>query len=368
MMISKSFFWVLSVTLLISSQNLFSQCKLESKTDEFSSIKTINSPDVTLVSIEPFGSTNSFWNLDMCFKILNNALQIQVTHASQSYSSRLDFIYFKFKDGTLIKKTEVVNTGNYNSGHGYDYTYTTFSLTKDELLKFSSTELDKFQAEFTHFTDYAHIEKDIKTKSVGKILKDANCILSELNKVQEALGNSKENSFSESETSCKYEKDLIDDFTKKRIVLTKPGTLIETKMPDGSRAGFSNVCGSNINGVNGLKFSSGLANIISFNDGGASLGEALKFDQVDILLENDEVVSLQDKEASEFSVSTSEYSSSKLFTILDANIWNKLKTTPIKKMRVLLNSKEKPTQEIDKQFKNAIIKVISCIDALSIPK
>ena len=364
--IPKIFFLLLTIALLSSSQSLFSQCKLDSKTDEFSSIKTINSQDITLVSIEPFGSSKGFWNLDVCFVIYDNTLQIKVTHASQTYSSVLDYIYFKFKDGTLIKKTEVVNTGDYSSGHGYKYSFTTFSLTKDELMKFASTELEKFQAEFTHFPDYAHVEKDVKAKSVDKISKDANCVLSEFNTIQETLAKSKENSIDESDTTCKYEKDLIDEFTKKRIVLTAPSSLFETRAPGGDATGFTKICGSNINGVKGLKFSRGLATSISFNDL-TPLKEGLKFDQVDLLLENEDVISLKENDASEFVSNSSVYSSFKIFTVND-DLWNKLKSTSIKKIRISLNNKEIIKQEIDKKYSKSILKVINCIEELNIPK
>ncbi|OFY51337.1 MAG: hypothetical protein A2W85_03685 [Bacteroidetes bacterium GWF2_41_31] len=160
-------------------QNLYSQCKLERKTDDFSTKKTVYSPDVTLVSIEPFGSGKFFWNLDMSFYKEDSTLVLYITHASQSYSSRVFSIFFKFKDGTIIKKSESVNSSDYAPGNPYRYTFTVFSLTKDELKIFAMTELEKFHAEFTQFDAYPVIEKEIKKKSIEKIKKDASCMLLE---------------------------------------------------------------------------------------------------------------------------------------------------------------------------------------------
>lgn len=366
-LVSKRYFLLLTAVLLLTGQSLFSQCKLDRKTDEFSSITTITSEDVRLVSIEPFGSSKSFWDLGMCFVIFDNTLQIEVTHASQSYSSKLSSIFFKFTDGTLIKKTDVVNTGDYSSGHGYRYTYTTFSLTKEELMKFAATELEKFHAEFHHFSDYPVVEKEIKAKNIESIVKDANCILSEYKSIEEVLANSTESSAVESETSCKYEKDLIDDFTKKRIVQTEGLFLVETRAPGGDATGFFKISGSSLDGVKGLNFSRGLATGIAFNDL-TPLREGLKFDQVDLLLEDGEVINLKENEASEFVSAPSLYYSYKVYAINDSAIWDKLKNTPVKKIRLSLNSKEMMTQEIDKKFSKSIAKAINCIDALNISK
>lgn len=58
----------------------------------------------------------------------------------------------------------------------------------------------------------------------------------------------------------------------------------------------------------------------------------------------------------------------KIYTIEDDSVWQKLKSKPVKIIRLSLNGKEVLTQEIEPKYANAIIQVITCIDALDIPK
>jgi hypothetical protein len=94
------------------------------------------------------------------------------------------------------------------------------------------------------------------------------------------------------------------------------------------------------------------------------------FDQVDILLENDEPISLKTDAPAEYLLQNQAITawSYKLFTIENDSIWQKLKTNPIKTLRLSINGKVLGTEEIDKNYSKSILKVIDCVDALGIPK
>ena len=92
------------------------------------------------------------------------------------------------------------------------------------------------------------------------------------------------------------------------------------------------------------------------------------FDQVDLLLGNGDVISLKEKTPSELDVKNDDFIDYKLFTINDDSTWQKLKTLPLSKLKVSIESKELGTIVVDKKYESSVIKVIKCIDLLSIPK
>jgi len=348
--------------------DLSSQCKLIRTKNEFSaSLSSVSSKDVTIASVFPILGSKKPWNLDMSFLLVTGSVSISVTHKSQSYSTSLHSINFKFDDGTIINKGDPGSSGDYDTGFGYEYTYTLFNVTKEDLEIFATKKIVKIQAFFNNFPDYPNIEGEIKTKNAERIVLDASCMLDELKSV-ELDSKNKESNQAVSNYECKFDKDIVDDFTKQRSVLTKPATIGEIKMPDGRISWFIDVCGSNINGKNGLTFSRGLNNFVTFGDGGASIGEACKFNQADILFEDGEVLSLKDEIVSEFTIDKIAYRCRKNFSVSDTLAWEKLKTKTVKKIRFSLNGIEKITQELDKKNFESIEKVVNCISTLGIPK
>jgi hypothetical protein len=149
--------------------------------DDFSSSQTVESKDVTLKDVFPLLGSKQPWNLDMSFMLEGEKLRIVFTHKSQLSSSSLSSIFFKFQDGTILKKETSSGEGIYNTGHGYTYRYTFFDLTKEELEFFASKDLLKFRADFSLFPDYPVVEDEIKAKNITVIRKDATCILEEYN-------------------------------------------------------------------------------------------------------------------------------------------------------------------------------------------
>lgn len=358
---AKIFF--LLIVFVMGYNSLYAQnCKLERIKDDFGYGETFYSKDVTLASVFPLVGSKKPWDLVMSFMLVDGSLSISVTHQSQKYSTSLSSIYFKFQDGTVLKKETPATTGKYNTGLGYSYTYTSFNLTKENLLLFASKDLLKFQADFKYFPDYPIVEEDIKTKSVEKIRKDASCILDELNSAPSAKKEGK-NDIKEVVYECKYTKDVKDAFTKKRIVDSNGSTIYDFK--EANNRLWLTVVGNNTNGMNGIQLEWGVWSSDKIDKTAAQ--DALKFSQVDILLENEDIINLTNNELPKFVNQGDYYISYKLFTVNDS-IWGKLKTVPFKSLRLTLNNESVFSEEIDKKYTNSFMNVINCIDVLEIPK
>jgi len=99
---------------------------------------------------------------------------------------------------------------------------------------------------------------------------------------------------------------------------------------------------TNINGVNGLEF----------HWAGSEKNFIQQFNQVDIILENEEIISFREEALSESIYQFPWYFNSKLFKIDNDSTWAKLKTTPLKNFRISVNGKELFTREIDKKMLN----------------
>jgi hypothetical protein len=163
---------------------------------------------------------------------------------------------------------------------------------------------------------------------------------------------------------CKYETDKIDDFTKNRNVRTEPGVLMDKKpsaaeilLEVGGRVMF-NVVACNNNGINSIEF-----------DWVATNENAVRpFNQVDLLFENGDVINFMDEKESELLNKYPWIFSYKLFEINNDSIWYKLKTSPVKKFKISINTKELSSNEIDNKYSESVMKVINCIDNLNIEK
>lgn len=366
--IKKKYFSALVIVMTVMSyQSLYSQCKLDKIKDDFGSGQSVSSKDVNLASVFPLIGSKKPWDLVMSFLMVDSSLSISVTHQSQKYSSTLSSIFFKFTDGTVLKKETPSTSGQYNTGMGYQYKWTGFDITKDELLIFASKDLLKFQAQFKYFPDNPTVEEEIKSKSIDRIKKDASCMLSEFNLVLSVKKDEIKENKEVFDYKCKYENDKVDEFTKKRTVLTNASPFYDIKAKGGHH--FFQVCESNINGSNGLKFFL-CHNYKAIEDADESeLKTLMLFDQVEILLENDEPVSLKSDAVSElFHQAVNCVWSIQLFTIKNDSIWQKLKTIPSKTLRLSFNDKVLYTQNIDKNYTNSFMNVINCIDVLQIPK
>lgn len=166
---------------------------------------------------------------------------------------------------------------------------------------------------------------------------------------------------------CKYFMDKIDEFSKMREVRTKAQIIFDNK----GAAFASDVL------LGGGSIRANLSVLGAYNAGKKYLGFSTAdksnyedYDRLELLLANDSVVALE-KDDTKFETGQGEdiwY----LFTVPDL-LWDKLKQTPIKKIRFLNvlgssgNSVSLGTVEIGKKFVNNISNVISCIDILNLP-
>lgn len=354
--------------LILSCNSLFAQnCNLKTLKDEYASHPSVSvvSEDVTLGGAFRMLGDALPWHLDMKFFLDDGQLSLLVTHhhSRTNSTSSLNSIFFLFKDGTSIKKENPLTTGQFKASG----TLTGFFVTKEELELFASKDLLKFKVDFKNFDEQPIFEENIKQKSIDKIRKDASCMLLEFNSVSNAKKEDKKEIKDVSEYKCSYEMDKIDAFTKKRSVLTKASLFVDEKVQGGHT--FFQVSGNNTNGINGLKFwycinVNGIGKVVEYTK------SIMLFDQVEILLENDEQISLNTGAISEFLFQSQVNAawSFKLFTIEDDSIWQKLKTTPLKTLRLSKNGQELWTREIDKKYSKSFMNVINCVDVLGIPK
>lgn len=339
------------------------QCKLEKGSRDFSSSQVTYTHNVKLMSVFPLIGTKEPWTLVMSFYKVDSGYLIHIIHESQSISSEIGNISFKFKDGTMITKNYQLSVGDYNTGFGYSYTYTTFPLAKEELKKFASSKLVKFQALLNNNSDYPVVENKIKKGTAAKIRNYASCILSYHNSIPKAKKIIK-NDFS---APCKYAEDKVDDFTKKRTVATSPEFIYDIK--SSAFESFLTVVGSNVGGSNGLQFNMGIQakTVINGNINEDAIEKDMTFDQIDLLLDNGDVINLK-KRPSQFIGNNYTWNSYELFSIKNDTLWKKLKTFPLKKFRMSINGQVKGTQAVNKQYSRSIMRVINCIDKLNIPK
>lgn len=180
--------------VLISSSlniNLYCQkgCKLEKSVDKFDSSLSISTKDVKLFGVFPVIGNKGQWNLTMKFNYYPGSnITVFLTFEKQYDRANVGELTFKLKDGTVIRKAESLDAGDYNGAlSGWMYTYTSFILTKEELEKFSSSKVESFRATLLNFSDYPVIEDDLKSGRADDILDYAVCLLKEVKKDEENL-------------------------------------------------------------------------------------------------------------------------------------------------------------------------------------
>lgn len=356
--------FVVMAMFILSYSSLYAQkCNLKTIKDEYASPPSVSvvSEDITLGGAFRVLGDALPWHLDMKFFLDNGQLSILITH-HQSHSegtSLLNSIFFVFKDGTVIRKEEPIGSNDFSAAG----TLTGFVLTKEELQFFASKDLMKFKVEFKFFPERPIFENEIKQKSIDIIRKDASCILSEYNTVNNVNSNSDKTIKENTKYVCKYTKDEIDAFTKKRTVYSN-NEILHDVSKDGKRM-WLNVFAVNINGTNNIQLEYGF--MCNNEVDKAEVQTLLKFDQIDLLLDNEKVLTLKDGVMPKFNIESNYFICYKLFSVNDST-WVELKNSPLKKLRLSFNDVEKAQQVIDPKYSKSLMNVINCIDALGIPK
>ena len=181
--LSKTFtvrkFCLVIFVFLLSNQCLYSQCNLEITKDDFSSSITKCTREEKIINVFPLLGHKEPWTLYFTICKQDSLLKLAIKHEAEYNTSELQSIFFKFKDDSLIKKNGTIHTSIVNTG-GYFETYSIFLLTKEDLTKFATTELDKIRVTFYVNLDFPVVDKELSSKTAKKIMKNAACLLLEV--------------------------------------------------------------------------------------------------------------------------------------------------------------------------------------------
>jgi hypothetical protein len=167
--------------LLFLSIQGYTQCKNTKSTDDFDSSTTIRTQAFTIMNTPlSFIIGKNSWTVEMNYYKRQDTLGIYLEHSTEGRTSPIAYIYFKFTDGSIIKKTDPIEYKRQN-GWGRDRsTGTAFIMTKEELLKFTQVSLDKIKFEFRYFPEYQVVEKDVNKNKAKQYMKFATCLYGEL--------------------------------------------------------------------------------------------------------------------------------------------------------------------------------------------
>lgn len=156
------------------------KCNINREVNEYTGSTTIKTEQVKLVSSFAVMKAKQPWNIRTLFIVENDTISMYFIHGSQGMSaSMIRFIYFKFEDGSVLKMTEPLDGGSYDNGD-YIFKYTVFNLSKDELKKFASIEIQKCYLEFMRYIEEPTVDKELKKNTAVVIKRDANCLINEL--------------------------------------------------------------------------------------------------------------------------------------------------------------------------------------------
>ncbi len=172
---------IFSVLFLIAiTINGYAQCGNTKNVDDFDSSATITTKTFTIMNTPlSFIVGKQSWNVEMNYFKRDDTLGIYLEHSTEISPSNIKYIYFKFSDGEVIKKTEPIEYKKQNEW-GTKSKGTSFILTKEELLKFTQVDVDKIKFEFRHFPDYQVVEKDVNKNKAKQYMKFAKCLYGEL--------------------------------------------------------------------------------------------------------------------------------------------------------------------------------------------
>ncbi|MCC6768854.1 MAG: hypothetical protein IT240_07410 [Bacteroidia bacterium] len=171
---------------------------------------------------------------------------------------------------------------------------------------------------------------------------------------------------------CEYSKNVTDEFTKDRIVETIAYNMFDkkvfkggwslTEMIENSYRILFYVAAFSKNGSNSLAFD------YEASDGAPSNERSFTFNEVYLMLNDDNIIKIKG-EASNYS-HNDDYTwfyNAQEYPISD-EVWNTLKTSTVKKIRLSYDGSEGRTLEVKEKYNNQIMIAINCIDVLGIPQ
>lgn len=102
-----------------------------------------------------------------------------ITHESAISFDYIKQIYFKLDNDIVITKTNRINQKLYHQGVYYNC-YSTFSLTRDELINLSKNKIEKYKVVFEIFPEFPVYEKELKDKKSLSLKELSSCLLAEV--------------------------------------------------------------------------------------------------------------------------------------------------------------------------------------------
>jgi hypothetical protein len=128
------------------------QSKNTKSSDDFDSTSSIQTQAFTIMNTPlSFIAGKSPWKVEMHYYKKEDTLGIHLEHSSEGLPRAILYIYFKFTDGSIIKKTDPIEYKRQNGWAGEKSVGTSFVFTKAELLKFTRVSFDKIKFEFCYF-------------------------------------------------------------------------------------------------------------------------------------------------------------------------------------------------------------------------
>ncbi|MBL0202355.1 MAG: hypothetical protein IPP81_20020 [Chitinophagaceae bacterium] len=171
---------IVLITSIFSSQ-LYAQCKLDKKKDDYTNKVAINTKDITIGGIGPkFGSNKKPWDIDLSFRFKDSTISLILTHASQGWASGINKFFLKLDNDLVITRDSASGEGKYR-GENYTYVYSFFTLTKDELSALSKNKIVKCKIVFRYNPNFPVYDEEVKDKKSNEVKELADCLLKELN-------------------------------------------------------------------------------------------------------------------------------------------------------------------------------------------
>ena len=161
------------------NQQLYSQCKLIKNKDDFSSKVLIMTEDVEIANVFPILKSGDPWTLSVSLYLNDSTIGLILTHQSATNFDYINEVYFKLDNGIVITKTNRVTQKLYHQGVYYTC-YSTFFLSKDELINLSKNKVVKYKVVFSNFPEFPVYEKDLKDKKSLSLKEWSSCLLAEV--------------------------------------------------------------------------------------------------------------------------------------------------------------------------------------------
>lgn len=166
----------------------FAQCKIFTKTDDFTGAVTSWTKQVKIASDGVPGILKGAGNVDCSFKVFlhfvsgKGKVVLVLTERSDMCGCATASISLKFSNNTVLTKTNVrfgqEKTKTATESEQYSY----FDLTKEELTMLSNLPIAKFRLKYQGCSEHPVIEEEMTNNDGEKIQESAKCIAQNIGK------------------------------------------------------------------------------------------------------------------------------------------------------------------------------------------